>query len=107
MAYNFSPNRITGISPYEIVHGHPPPFLLPHPEKSFLQPTVEGLSDHLLTLKVALSEVQEFTKEKLEERREKIRNMFDKFRKPLRIRPGKLICYTHLSVGGSLLMSSG
>ena len=93
MAYNFSPNRITGISPYEIVFGRPPPFPTPNPECGFLQPTVEGLSDHLLTLKVALQEIQAATQEKLEMRKEQIRRMFDKFRRPLNIKPGKYLCH--------------
>ena len=91
MAYNFSPNRITGMSPYEINFGRPPPFPMPESCCNFLQPTAEGLSDYLLTLKASLEEIQSITKERLETRREHIRRMFDKFRRPLSIQPGEIM----------------
>ena len=91
MAYNLSPNRITGISPYEVVFGRVPPFPIPNPEEHYLRPTEEGLSDYLLSLKTALAGIQETTSQKLRNRQEQVKRMFDKFRRPLEVKRGDYV----------------
>jgi len=88
MSYNMAPNRITGLSPYEIMFGRAPSVPLPHPERSVPLATEEALQDHLLALKMALHTSQRQVTEKLTERRNQIKRMFDKFRRPLTIEEG-------------------
>ena len=88
MAYNVSPNRITGLSPFKIVFGRPPPLPLPNPEAHFPQPTAQHLFDHFLALKAGLRNIREQVYHKLEARKEQIRRSYDYMRRPLDITPG-------------------
>ena len=88
MSYNCSPNRITGLSPHEIMFGRPPSFPLAHPNASFPAPTVENLSDRMFYTLHALNKAHEHISQKLEVRRDQIKAMFDKFRRLLKISVG-------------------
>ena len=88
MAYNVSPNKITGLSPYELLFGRPFPFPLPSPEDAFPLPTDRALADFSLTLQAGLAAARARVTERLQVRREQIKKMFDRFRQPMRIAPG-------------------
>ena len=87
IAYNISPNRITGLSPFEITFGRPPPIPLPDPAAHFPTPTVEHLHDHLLALKTGLQNIKQQVRDKLEECREHIRPKYDYMHKLPKLHP--------------------
>ena len=61
MAYNFSPNAITGLSPFEIMFGRTPSFPLPNPERTVPKPSLHAVSDHYLAMRNAMLEGYEHT----------------------------------------------
>ena len=88
MAYNSSPNRITGMSPYEVLFGRPFPLPFPFAEDACPIPTDDQLGDHLLALQAGLAAAKARVTVRLEARRAQIKRMFDKFRQPMKIQPG-------------------
>ena len=90
-AYNCSPNAITGLSPFEIVFGRTPSFPLPNPEQHIPRIGMEEQGDHFLSIMRAMKEGQEYTHRHLLKRREQIKNMFDKFQRPMRMKEGDYV----------------
>ena len=88
MSYNSTPNRITGMSPYEVLFGRPFPYPMALPEEACPKPTDPALADHLIALRAGLQAAKSRVTERLKQRREQIKKMFDKFRRPLRINEG-------------------
>lgn len=91
MSYNCSPNKITGFSPYEIIYGRPASFPLPNPELNIPVNTAEKLWDYMLQVRSSIAAAQKIITDKLTNRREQIKRMFDRFRSPLTIDEGDYV----------------